>query len=111
MLNGRTIPEVFYPPEIPSGYETWVDAFWELSTDRALGFGGAGPIPNSAIRAYSSGWPADEREAFRVCIRAMDSVFLQGDKEVIAPPAQEEGVEPDKISNNARDQFRAAFKG
>lgn len=93
------------------GFESWVDAFWELSTDRQLGYGAYGPIPGSSISRYTRGWPRDEAELFRQCIRAMDRVFLSGEKEVLPATLPEEpAADASGIVNLARDNFRAVFK-
>ncbi|WP_445433055.1 phage tail assembly chaperone [Brucella endophytica] len=76
--RGETIPENLYCPPILAGYEEWISAFWELSTERQIGFA-AGPIPGSAIsrRCEEMGIvDLDEIASFRGAIRAMDRVIL-----------------------------------
>lgn len=110
-LNNRTPPEHFHPPKVIEGFESWVGAFWELSTDRQLGFGHYGPIPNSSISQYTKDWPRDEAELFRQCIRAMDRVFLAKGEDITPVVLPEEPTaDPGGISNPARDNFRATFK-
>lgn len=108
-MQGRAIPDRLKPPPIFAGFEPWVEAFWELSTDRQIGFGGAGPIPSRAIADYARNMKPSEAEFFRVCVRAMDSVFLSDGQDDSALIVEEpEKGEPPK--NAARDHFRAKFK-
>jgi hypothetical protein len=55
----------------------WLNAFWELSTDRQIGMG-VGAIPASAITEWAARAGLDdiEAESFRSCIRAMDRAYL-----------------------------------
>lgn len=69
------MPADLWPPDLLPGADEWLAAFTELSTDRHVGEA-IGPIPSSAIRAWSAGWPDQEQERFRACIRAMDRAFL-----------------------------------
>ena len=66
-----------WPPVLLPGADEYLDAFWELSSERQLGFG-AGPIPGSAIVAHAgrAGMADDEADLFRRVIRAMDAVYL-----------------------------------
>lgn len=80
------------------GAETWLADFWELSTDRRFE---GGRIPAESIASHTTGWPRDEAAMFRVCIRAMDEVWLDPDPSAGEPPQSE---------NPARDAFRAAFR-
>jgi hypothetical protein len=57
------------------GLLPWLDAFWELSTERHIGMG-PGPIPNSAIGHWAQKLVIDEPSMFLACIRAMDKVYL-----------------------------------
>lgn len=60
------------PTIIPFGW--LIDAFWELSTARAIGFGGVGPIPITAIWAF-----ADRHDCppwFAEVIQAADLDYL-----------------------------------
>ena len=51
-------------------------AFWELSTERQIGFA-AGPIPNTAIESWIERHDLhEERNAFIQCIHEMDAAFL-----------------------------------
>lgn len=69
------------PPtvEILPGLVEWWEAFFELSTERQIGMA-AGPIPHGAIERWSDGWPWDDADAFHQCMRAMDALYLKGDK-------------------------------
>lgn len=59
-------------------YITWLEAFWELSSERQLGFG-YGKIPHSAIVQWSikNDHDEDDAESFLGVIRAMDQVWLE----------------------------------
>lgn len=62
-------------PELLPGLASWYEDFFELSTDRQFGMA-AGPIPRSSIVEHTRGWPQDDADMFRACIRRMDSVYL-----------------------------------
>lgn len=111
-INGRAVPEALEPPPILEGYETWLEAFWELSTDRAQGLEKPGPIPAASIARHTQGWDPEEADFFRIVIRALDRTFLAGEDYVI-PPVQVDGPDVDEgkpAPNLARDNFRALFK-
>lgn len=40
-------------PKVPKRLEWVVDAFWDLSSSRAIGLGGVGPIPFVAVDAWA----------------------------------------------------------
>jgi len=75
---GRPIPESAVPPELPDGLELYLSHFWELSTDRSIGFGCVGPIPWSILDKYARAHcDTDvELEDFVYYIRALDSEFM-----------------------------------
>jgi len=55
------------------------DAFWNLTTDRQVGFA-TGPIPWTAIDRYADRHQlhaVDSFERFHALIRAMDSTYLE----------------------------------
>lgn len=79
----------------------WFDAFYDLSTDRQLGMA-AGPIPDTSLRRYTDGWPDDDADAFKVCMRAMDAAFLE-------QPGEQPDPELAGSTNPARDAFRSTF--
>lgn len=63
---------------LPGGREI-LDAFFELSTDRQLGFS-EGPIPFTAIDAYARRAGVDGPDEFmqlRRLIRALDHAYLK----------------------------------
>lgn len=86
--DGSELPEEFEPPELLDGFGGWLEDFWELSTERQIGFG-AGPIPGSAIEKHVAGWAYDDAEMFRFCIRELDGLYLmrQNKTEDAPPPA------------------------
>lgn len=75
----RPIPETAIPPELPEGLEVYLNYFWELSTDRRLGFGCIGPIPWSVLDRYArQQCDTDvELEDFIYYIRALDAEFMK----------------------------------
>ncbi len=55
-------------------------AFWELGSDRRLGFNGEGRIPSMAIRAYAETfgiWEYGDLRWFTGVIRTLDSEYLE----------------------------------
>lgn len=109
LKNRRDIPDHLTPPTILDGYASWVEAFWELSTDRNIMGDRPGPIPSRSIREYSQGWEPETRELFRKALRAMDREFLG---QASPAPQVVEAAEPEAPTsdNPARDNFRAMFK-
>jgi hypothetical protein len=82
----QNIPDhLFPPPELP-GVGAWVQAFFELATDRRFI---GGPIPWSAIAAFPVA--ADEADAFRRCIRNADAAYLAF---VNRPPEERKSAPP-----------------
>lgn len=73
---GRPIPDHYTPPEIQPGGDEWIEAFYELSTDRQLTQYGSGPIPAASIERHCAGWDEWDTVVFRKCIRAMDVAYL-----------------------------------
>lgn len=100
--QGKPIPAHYAAPEIQPGGEEWLSAFFDLSTDRQITGYGSGPIPAASIDRHVSGWPADEADAFRRCIRAMDDAF----RDALAPakPGEEKGGLPQ--AGEARPKVR-----
>lgn len=55
-------------------------AFWEISSDRQIGFGVVGPIHFTSRDRYATRYGidgVDEFDRFSALIRAMDDVFLE----------------------------------
>ncbi len=77
--EGETPKALLRRPELPDHLQFAWSAFSELSTDRPLGFGAAGPIPWSAISAYAMrhGVGGDTFERLLALIRAMDGEWLK----------------------------------
>lgn len=90
-------------PEILAGLAGWYDDFWELSTDRQIGMT-IGPIPAASIERHTADWPDDDAEMFRVCMRRMDSVYLnyKPGKTPVLPP---------KDNLSPQDKITALFGG
>ncbi|MDR7036108.1 hypothetical protein J2X36_000844 [Methylobacterium sp. BE186] len=67
-------------PDLPEHLTFVWDAFWDLSNDRALGFGVVGPIPWSSIDRYAGRVGVSDPEEFERLsrlIRAMDTVWRE----------------------------------
>ena len=76
---GQPIPDrILNAPEIPDFMQFYFDAFFELTTDRQIGFG-EGPIPSRSIRELCDRLDLDydERRDFVYFIRLMDSSYLE----------------------------------
>ena len=86
------------PPPVVPGFEHWIDAFYDLSTDRQLGQV-IGPIPDASIVRH----PENVYRLFKRCIRAMDDVYLRHVRSGGMPDAPE-------TDNDARDSFRRAMR-
>ena len=63
-------------PQQESGDGFYLQSFWELSTERQLGFT-VGPIPESAIRMYGGAHHLSPvmMVVFKAVIRSMDSTY------------------------------------
>ena len=78
MMRRQPIPDVMAnAPELGLGLEFFYEAFLELSTCRAVGFG-VGPIPWVAMDRYARryGVAGEDFDRFRQLIRALDEVFM-----------------------------------
>lgn len=75
--EGRPPKALIDRPELFPGNEWYLEAFWELSTDRDAGMA-LGPIPFSAINQYGKrlALDAEEFDTFRIMIRALDGAYL-----------------------------------
>ncbi|WP_437437240.1 phage tail assembly chaperone [Shinella daejeonensis] len=98
--RGKPIPDELWPPDLLPGADAWLSAFWELSTDRQIGFA-TGPVPSSSIDRYTAGWEPEEASRFRHCIREMDKAFMK---------AISSDVDLPDSDNPARDAFRARMR-
>ncbi|WP_293921155.1 phage tail assembly chaperone [Sphingobium sp. UBA5915] len=91
------------PPDIIDGFGGWYEDFWQLSTERQIGFG-EGPIPASAIDRHTEGWGYEDADMFQVCIREMDRAYLMKRNNPDQSPQGDPSV-------SARDAFRNATSG
>ena len=84
----RPLPDGYLRrPLIETGLQFYWTSFWELTTDRHLGFGAESRIPSAAIHLYAERHGIlcpDEFEWFLGIIRAMDAEYLG----LRAPPVQ-----------------------
>lgn len=71
-------PKIANAPVLTIGLELYLQAFWELSSCRDVGFG-EGQIPWLAIDRYcqSLGLDIDQELALFHHVRAMDNVYLK----------------------------------
>lgn len=79
MERGAPTPKwVEEEPLSAPGDEFFLKAFWDLSTERQLGFT-VGPIPASKIRSYrgAKGFSPAMMDLFESVIRAMDGAYLE----------------------------------
>jgi len=83
----------------------YLEAFHTLSGSRALGFGGAGPIPLSEIRAYFEIFevPLDDRPVWVRMMRALDAVWLQRESKRVGNKQQELGKGPRERGKRGRN--------
>lgn len=89
--NGPLPPLPFLEnrPELAAHLAFEWRAFLELSTDRPVGFSGAGPIPWVAIDRYAVRYGVhdpDDFEAFLTRIRALDAAWLARQAEMQENP-------------------------
>lgn len=78
LLKGRPAPDWYLDePELGEHDDFFLEAFGELSTERAPGFDSLGQIPWSKIRDYANeaGLEGDVASAFRAIIREMDNAY------------------------------------
>ena len=89
---GRDIPAHYTAPEIWFGYVEWVDAFYDLATDRHE----LGPIPSASIARHTAGWDDWDAFVFKKCIRAMETAYKEAmeDKDEGGLPQPPEVKEP-----------------
>lgn len=66
-------------PTLGPHQEVYWDAFQELTTCRALGFGGVGYIPWDAMSKYAEfyGFSHDAAQDFFIIIRFMDRAYVE----------------------------------
>jgi len=71
-------PQLLNSPHLRAGLELFYGAFWDLTTERQLGFGSVGQIPTSAIDDWADrhelNW--NQREELKFVIRKMDPVYI-----------------------------------
>lgn len=79
MARNQKVPDwVGERPDLEPGDEFFLRAFWDLSTERAIGMS-LGPIPTSRLDSYghAKGLDSDTMELFRVVIRMLDDTYLK----------------------------------
>lgn len=78
MRQRRELPaSIQNAPELWPGLEIWHTAFWELCSERDVGWG-LGPIPGSEVRSWGReyGLDAEQLDDLQFYIRAMDHTYL-----------------------------------
>lgn len=82
--QGVPIPDLEPPVDLTPRNTAFYTAFWELSTERYIGFGLVGPIPWSAKDRYAEryGFLDDEihYDDFMHVMSAMDEAFIEHQK-------------------------------
>lgn len=76
--RGQPLPAWFEEePQLAPGEEFFLRAFWELSTERQIGWA-SGPIPHSAILGYGerAGLESSTMGLFVQVLRSMDAAYL-----------------------------------
>jgi len=82
--KGREPPQWYQDyPYLPLGCESFVEWFWDLSSERQLGGFSVGPIPTSKIREFCGrkGFDRITEEFVVAVMRIVDSVYLQWSSE------------------------------
>lgn len=67
-------------PELPDHLQWVLDAFWDLSRDRPLGFGGVGSIPFTAVDAWARRYgirSSDQFDRLLFLLRSLDDEYLK----------------------------------
>jgi hypothetical protein len=79
MAEGLPLPKrIANAPQLAQGLELYYEAFWELSSARAVGFG-VGPIPWGVVDSYATRYAFDDeqREDLTYYVRAMDNAYIK----------------------------------
>jgi hypothetical protein len=65
-------------PRLDFAMRLCVDAWFDLGTERSIGFGACGPIPASQVRAWAKdrGLDGDLSRALQRVIRSLDITYL-----------------------------------
>lgn len=76
---GQRVPALENRPVLATYLETYYEAFQTVSTCRALGTAGYGPVPWLAVATYAStyGLELEELETLWLYVQAMDAEFLR----------------------------------
>lgn len=78
--RGQPLPDwAQSPPEIAPGEDWYLQAFWDLGTERQLGYGSLGPIPWSRIVAYGerAGLSSGTVDVLVEVVQALDGAYLR----------------------------------
>ena len=79
MREGMPLPQsIQNAPELWFGLELYLNAFFDLNTERSSGMG-VGPIPWSAIDRYAErhGFDDEQRTDLQYHIRALDATYIE----------------------------------
>ena len=92
--KGLEPPESCIPPYLPEHLDHYMNAYWQLSTCRALGPGGVGPIPWWVIDHYAERTGIHNEilyDDFMFYMTAMDNAYLSIQAETIEKQAENTG--------------------
>jgi len=76
-VRGLPVPEHIKFPEVISGAEAYIEAFWTLCSDRPMTMGGMGAIPFTSIDRYADRYGFQDFPAFAMIIRELDEAYLE----------------------------------
>jgi len=63
-------------PEVPAGYDIYLESFNDLSTERVIGAGGLGPIPVTKIMEYANLVGMPDMFQFKRIIMQLDNEYI-----------------------------------
>jgi len=94
-------------PELRLDGHFYYHAFWQLTSDRPVGFGPA-PIPSSAIRVFARDYELNDEESadLEFMIRRMDQKYLELQTEFEKHDAKRRAAKQ-KQENQPRSRGRA----
>jgi hypothetical protein len=90
----QPIPEaIANAPELMMGLELYLDAFFDLNSERQIGFGGAGPIPITKVLEYCRlcEFSEDQKEDLLFYLPLMDEAWGEWNKKKTPKPEPTKG--------------------
>ena len=64
-------------PKIELDLFCYIEAFYDLSSCRAIGMGAVGQIPYTAILQWVDYWGVDQPELFISIVQSLDHIYLE----------------------------------